>query len=1082
MKLNYERGPQFINHNKNVFFEKIHYATANNGQKVVILPTVLVSKNKNSRIDKVRRSRRRKNQKFKTIKCPIDASRQKVFYIKSNGGYKNAIIKKNTDDLKTQVTDDVDVQESKKGRPKGSKNKNKFDPIGYGLTDKSFVYSVDLNTCVVCNESLDTDLLDHALEHHKDTCPICGEYCSQNLSKHFESHAKQTYLKVKCYECYHCKEKYGNSELLADHVLEVHVKKATQLTCCICGQIISRNTLVALRQHISVAHSDANPSTFPETCGYCNHQPGRNDLIAHLFDKHLSKTSVTMSCTICEAQCDSRSDIVDHMVRTHCSSTTYRRPAVYRCPACHIGFKTQTSVLRHACSAIKNPYCENCDKMFPSKMRLAFHLQFHDHVFYPAMHLRCDVCLVEMEDEYQLYDHIRFQHEVCEKAVCETCGRMFKTSMGLSIHRRYHVGDRHYTCKTCDKSFLNRSTLKEHEISHMEVKPFRCHICGQYLSRASRLRSHVKSHKAAESTSQRCCYCLTCGFVAPNTYLISDHMSKEHDFEGEARTADLSLIVKCEYCDSTYIDSTSLNQHRDNKHPKSENSDAFACALCSSTFSTYSRLTTHKLTHGINTESTLLDTQFNDVNVDQDRFCIPQFFSCEHCGKMCLHYTYLCLHRKLKHSKKTEQVKCSRCPQEFKSSWKLIYHKKTTHGLSPNQETHSEDVHQCKICFRKFSKVGALNLHKTRSHIDNSTSVNAGKYLCDQCGKSLNSERSLINHKKTHSRHIPCLENKQPTTPIITETKPQEKNEDNITIYNQISCPICLHLFDDNLEYIEHLENHTKVENIVPTNTICILCDTDLLDTQMFKYHIEKHSVNKEAIVCYICYAPFHSCQGFLLHVGNVHQMFKLLSEEHILPEISFVGMSQRNLLNNEPLVVDCSQVLDNQNPVELLVPIVTKDINNQNLIREPSPNSAILFSTTDEHTLHQENASNPPENFEFNYPSSSNNVYEQNATQDNCLEYLPVSTINIKKENIYPKNVLENNDNINFDQLLKVSEHEKQINEPNPTLDELLDLIPLTPQRVQDNSYLNITEETRDQMFFLNNLLDEKPSDCATQ
>ncbi|XP_050431113.1 zinc finger protein 91-like [Adelges cooleyi] len=913
------------------FVWKTRKATTSNGHPVVVLPTVTgfssLSVNKHRPPEKCRRRRQRaQHHSGRPCKHPLDVSRQKVFFMKpAGGGYVRCKIGKQID---VAPAADGNDQEPKKGRPKGSKNKNKYEPLGHGFTDKSFVYTVDAE-CVACDLSPGSDLLAHALERHKDNCPTCGGWFGEQLTEHFGTHAttKQTYLTVTCHVCFSCGEKYGNSDLLRAHVLDVHVRKSTQLKCCICGHSPAQNTVMALRQHVSVMHSDSDPATMPDTCGYCDQRPGRNTLVTHLFDKHLSKATVSLACLLCEKQCENLEAMVDHLVGEHCTVKTFRRPAVYRCQSCHIGFKTQTSVLRHPCGLIKNLYCEKCDKMFPSKMRLAFHLQFHDHPVYPTMHLHCDVCLVEMEDECHLYDHIRFQHEVCEKSVCETCGRTFKTSMGLSIHRRYHVGDRHYTCKTCGKSFLNRSTLKEHEISHMDVKPFRCHICNQYLSRASRLRSHVKSHKAAESTVQRCYYCTVCCFVAPNFNMITSHVGREHNFNGQVTTVDLSMVVKCEYCDSTYVDSSWLNKHRDTTHPQDGNPEAFVCALCSSTFITYSRLATHKLTHGINTESTLFECQIdNGNNVDQDRFCIPQFFSCEHCSKTCLHYTYLCLHRKLKHTVNTGKVKCNRCPQEFKSSWKLVYHKKTVHGFSLNQEDHTDDVHQCNLCSRKFNKVGALNLHKTRSHIDNGATTSnggggGGKYLCDHCGKSQTTERSLNSHKKTHCNRLRVVADSQQTyqkIPAATATSSMEIETPAATLTSdRFACTFCQLVFDERTAFVEHITGHTAGQAAVLSvdHTVCNLCNKDLLDVAFLKCHLEQHALINQTLTCHVCCTAFLSVDGFGLHVRTAHHMTAEepadpVADDLYVPEIKFVGLPEDPMEYN-PLVIDCSNMFD---------------------------------------------------------------------------------------------------------------------------------------------------------------------------
>lgn len=696
-------------------------------------------------------------------KTSIDVRNQVVYCIKpesgkivktSGGGSDDDNSDKNedingNDTGKNVTTTNVDV--SRKGRPKGSKNKTSTcNSFNNQCEKRSFTYSFTSPVkCKLCDRPINGDPVLHCLENHKTVCPICGGTYKPPLTAHIKSHGiKQIELTVMCYECYDCKEKFGNAATMMDHVMDEHVSNASvtkNMICCICDTAFLN--IDRLREHVSMAHvGAADTGNFPDHCAYCDTKTGQTAIAGHVVEKHLQKTIVDLKCMLCNVQFGDQAAIADHLVAEHCPQKTFSHPAVYRCRVCHAGFKSQINVLRHACNKIKMPHCEQCGKTFPSKMRYAFHLQFHEHPKYAPMHLHCDLCLAEFEDEYQLYDHIRFRHELHDKAVCEICGRTFKSSMGLNIHRRYHNGLRNFTCKSCDKSFLNKSTLREHEISHMDVKPFQCHICGQYLSRASRLRSHVKTHKAAESTEQKCYSCVSCGFVAPGPRSLAEHANKEHSGGNiQTNVVQLSSVVKCEFCDSTYVDARYLNDHREVAHVNCDNSEAFICVVCSSTFSTYSRLTTHKLTHGINMESALVSEESSE-NVDPDRFNIPQFFSCQYCAKMCLHYTYFCLHRRLKHPLGVQAYTCDRCFLDFKTSWRLSYHKKTVHGQSAVEKP--SEKYKCTVCSRKFIKIGALNLHKTRTHIDIVGDI--CKYLCHQCGKFFSSECSLKNHSKVH--------------------------------------------------------------------------------------------------------------------------------------------------------------------------------------------------------------------------------------------------------------------------------------------------------------------------------------------
>ncbi|CAH1722643.1 unnamed protein product [Aphis gossypii] len=846
----------------------------------------------------------RKRRSFAASRChrtSFDLTNQVIVYFEPGGSGRYEVVggrtpgHGNVEDSATgqksvgRTAEPTPVDANRKGRPKGSKNKSppssSATPSGslafnYRCEKKSLTYTfAGPVKCKSCDRTFNGDPVAHCLEHHKTVCPICGRTYRPPLSTHIKSHGTQhASLTVSCYECYACKEKFGDESTMAEHVRSAH-HVTTAAECPLCG--------------------------------------------------------VTGFETVDTA--------VNHLVEVHCPQKTFSHPTVYRCRVCLAGFKSQINVLRHACNKIKSPQCTECGKTFPSKMRYAFHLQFHEHPKWATMHLHCDLCLAEFEDEYQLYDHIRFRHELHDKAVCEVCGRTFKSSMGLNIHRRYHNGSRDFACKSCDKSFLNKSTLREHEISHMEVKPFQCHICGQYLSRASRLRSHVKTHRAAESTEQTCYGCARCGYVAPNPATVADHTSKEHFDDDALLTATvekygcyavrLSSVVKCEYCDSTYLDAVHLNRHRDAAHAGGgavDGDEAFICVVCSSTFSTYSRLTTHKLTHGINMESSCA------ASVKPDRFEIPQFFSCEYCAKMCLHYTYFCLHRRLKHPPDVQTHVCEHCAMEFKTSWRLTYHRKTAHGQSAATADADEkpaEMFNCSVCSRQFVKIGALNLHKTRTHIDVVGDV--CKYLCHQCGKFFSSEFSLKSHVKTHDFVVgggggaDDRENKSfvDFDEATSQTRPNNRRRTyrksvtnaaaRPTTPVKQSCPYCTQTIDDKATFIEHVNGHLRdCKPVLPAGTVCELCDARFGDSTILKYHLDDHVKMNQAILCRACYSPFLSEAAHDAHVASTCEFatmpvnaFVNSAPADAQPDVKFIGVSDAPQADVLPLIVDCSEI-----------------------------------------------------------------------------------------------------------------------------------------------------------------------------
>lgn len=877
------------------------YTHTTNGQPVVLMPeNVGPPKSCSGQVVDFRKPRRRCHlAALRRHRTSFDLTNQVIVFFEPDGSGRCEVVggsgtTAGGDEESATGRAERAVDTNRKGRPKGSKNKSSTTSSSSSLSG-SFNYRCEKRSltykfagpvkCKSCDRTFDGDPVVHCQEYHKSVCPICGRTYRPPLTTHIKSHGtRHVLLTVSCYECYVCKEKFGNAPTMAEHLRTEHQDVAAAAAAC-------------------------------------------------------------SLCTDTTAAFDTVETAVDHLVNAHCPRKKFSHPTVYRCRVCLAGFKSQINVLRHACNKIKSPHCAQCGKTFPSKMRYAFHLQFHEHPKWATMHLHCDICLAEFDDEYQLYDHIRFRHELHDKAVCEVCGRTFKSSMGLNIHRRYHNGSRDFACESCDKSFLNKSTLREHEISHMDVKPFQCHICGQYLSRASRLRSHVKTHRAAESTDQLCYSCGQCGYVAPNPNAVAEHSGKQHCEEtadsmaNECYALQLTSVVKCEYCDSTYLTSLHLNNHREAAHAGggAGNAEPFICVVCSSAFSTYSRLTTHKLTHGINMESTCGApaqqpqpdhkddlSQSTDLLQDEsmsDRFEIPQFFSCEYCSKKCLHYTYFCLHRRLKHPPDVQSHKCDRCSVDFKTSWRLSYHRKTVHG-QPAADEKPAEKYNCTVCSRQFVKIGALNLHKTRTHID-VVGNNVCKYLCHLCGKFFSSEFSLKAHVKIHDSgaggvlapvlQMPLLGGcsidvddrrdcselavmAPPPPPQTVQTRPnQQRRTYRKTTATRVKklCPYCSQTIDDGAAFIEHVKGHIQYcKTVLPAGTVCKLCDASFRDATQLKYHLDDHVKANQALLCRACYSPFLSLAAHDAHVATECSSLSMLVNTGIAPKINFVGPS----------------------------------------------------------------------------------------------------------------------------------------------------------------------------------------------
>ncbi|GLV36388.1 Meiotic central spindle [Carabus blaptoides fortunei] len=229
-----------------------------------------------------------------------------------------------------------------------------------------------------------------------------------------------------------------------------------------------------------------------------------------------------------------------------------------------------------------------------------------------------------------------------------------------------------------------------------------CHICGKNLNRLSRLRKHLLTHES-------------------NPVVNDVHVCKlcKETFAGQQNA---TVHQACQHANEKCIEVIST----DKVFRSHTGHTPYMCHICKAHFSSYSRCTTHKTTHGL----------YKD-GAEKDNYPVIKHFLCEHCGKSYLHWTYLVLHRRLKHSDVVHMYKCTACNLEFPTSWGLAYHRKSKH---------SAEQFKCGDCGKCLSNYHSLKLHQMTQHCDKKNK----DIQCEKCGKIFVHQNSLEAHMKLH--------------------------------------------------------------------------------------------------------------------------------------------------------------------------------------------------------------------------------------------------------------------------------------------------------------------------------------------
>ncbi|XP_045782810.1 uncharacterized protein LOC123879235 isoform X2 [Maniola jurtina] len=528
--------------------------------------------------------------------------------------------------------------------------------------------------------------------------------------------------------------------------------------------------------------------------------------------------------------------------------------------------------------------CHNCNESFSSKVRLKFHMQFHE----PTNLLRSDgqyACAV-CEDaafptETELFDHVHFQHTKQKRWQCpvKDCAKMFFLRATLTKHSRTHTDTRRYVCVTCGKRFLDKQTLDEHGVTHLQIKPFQCHICLKQLTRRSRLRMHLRAHEE-ELSPALVLVCAICSRAFRDQGDAQEHATKSTECV-EAFTSD----IKQEDESTEQLSPTSgivrhsvrvveLSQVKP-PIPKEINNEESEKLL-----------------------SPLDDGARNIIRVVR----IEKAFRCEYCEDVFYLEDALNSHRIL-HKNIKNPFTCHICKVRFATYSRCTTHK-TTHGFYKRSAIEGRLEERtgpanagilgyggfpvvkhflCEDCGRSYLHWTYFQVHRRMKHANEKF-----MFKCNQCELIFpNSWSATYHRKKVHSKNgqdenggftkimqdnhrIPCRDCEEVLPNKIALYKHRQKEHCDATlIYKEENCSdqeepdttICTKC-GHNLRSVVALKKHVKEVHGCPSGGpyarahTCPVCARVFRSASVRNEHVRAHT-SDQPISCDVCGVTF---------------------------------------------------------------------------------------------------------------------------------------------------------------------------------------------------------------------------------
>nr|CAI5867016.1 unnamed protein product [Callosobruchus analis] len=596
--------------------------------------------------------------------------------------------------------------------------------------------------------------------------------------------------------------------------------------CIYCNKSFKRK--LTLENHVVKRHPDsiASVSVKVHECTKCTYKTAS----ASYLKKHITRTHPDIAgCIHCNKTFVFKRTLDDHIVKRHPDFIASVSRKVHECTKCSFKTVSTNYLKRHMVSHQNIAHtrithkCIYCNKTLSSKQALDDHILNRHPDFIASVSGKvheCTECTYKTVFISQLRGHMAKHPDVAHK--CIYCNNTFTCQRVLDDHivKRHpdfiaSVSRKVHECTKCAFKTVRPSRLKEHiKVKHPDRDGNRCIYCNKTFVQKQTLDDHiVKTHPDfIASVNSKIYECIQCTYKTTISKDIREHlMSKHHQ-----------IANNCSYCNKTFINKSSLDDHIIKAHPDfiaSVSSKIHECTECTYKTVFTSQLKSHMAKHP-------------DI-ADRCIYCNKTFK-----GTRSLDNHVIRIHTNFIASVSSKVHECTEC------TYKTVFTRQLRrHMVNHPDVTGNHISNRCIHCNKTFKTKQKLDDHIIKKHPDFIAFVTSKVHECTECTYKTTDNSHLKQHMAKHpdipNRCIHC--NKAFTTKKRLDDHIIKKHPDFISsVSSKVhECTECTYKTTDNSNLKQHMLKHPDIAGNHITNR-CIHCNKTFTTKKRLDDHIMK--------------------------------------------------------------------------------------------------------------------------------------------------------------------------------------------------------------------------------------------------